>query len=175
MERRIRGSVMNGYLKFIKKKWGVEGLTKCKMDVGIDDMEFKDGRYYQDEIVGNVLRWINREKGPEAVKDAGRSILHNLGMLSWLVRFTDIKTLAERFPKNFSEVYAFGKCWVDCSDPKSMILKFKDVGYYEEACLVWQGVCEEALVMTKTAGRVMHTKCERAGAPYCEFLIDLHI
>ena len=173
MERRTRGSVMNAYLSYIKKKWGVDGLKQCKAELGIEDMEFKDGQYYQDEMVGNVLRWITRTKGKEAVKDAGRYIMHNLGILSWLVRFTNIKTLAEKFPANYSEVYAFGHCWVDTSDPKNLKLKLKDVGYYEEACLVWEGICEEALAMTRTKGSVTHTKCQRLGDYECEFLVKV--
>jgi len=164
---------MNGYLKFIKKKWGAEGLANCKRDVGIEDLDFKDGHYYHDEIIGNVLRWVHREKGREAIMDAGRFIMHNLGILSWLVRFTDVETLAKKFPKNYSEVYAFGKCKVDISDSKRLRLILEDVGYYEEACLIWEGVIEESLTMTKTKGRVTHTKCQRLGAPHCEFIIDV--
>ncbi|MCK4718392.1 MAG: hypothetical protein KAT70_06965 [Thermoplasmata archaeon] len=173
MERRIRGSSLNGYLKFIKKKWGTSGMEQCMRDIGIDDMTFKDGHYYQDEVVGNVLRWVHREKGREAVVEAGGSILHNLGILSWLVRFANISTLAEKFPKNYSEVYTFGKCWVDTSDPKNITISFKGVGYYEEACLAWEGICKEALAMTKTKGRVTHTKCERLGDERCVFLVEL--
>lgn len=173
MERKTRGSVMNGYLKFIKKKWGKEGLDQCQKELGIDDLEFKDGHYYQDEIIGNVLRWIHREKGRDAVKGAGKFILHNLGILSWLVRFTDVETLAKKFPKNYSEVYAFGKVRIDVSDPKRLVLILQGVGYYEEACIVWEGLVEEALVMTKTKGRVTHTKCENREDEHCEFVIDI--
>ena len=173
MERKTRGSVMNGYLKFIKKKWGVEGLNQCKVDVGIENTDFKDGHYYHDEIIGNVLRWLHREKGRDAVKDAGRFILHNLGILSWMVRFTDVETLAKKFPKNYFEVYAFGRVKIDLSDSKRLVLILEDVGYYEEACIVWEGLVEEALVMTKTKGKVTHTKCQRLGEPHCEFIIDI--
>ncbi len=173
MERKTRGSVMNGYLKFIKKKWGKEGLDQCKKEVGVEEIEFKDGHYYHDEMIGNVLRWIHREKGRESLVEAGRFILHNLGILSWLVRFTDIETLAKKFPKNYSEVYAFGKVKIDLYDPKKYILIMEDVGYYEEACIIWEGLIDEALVMTKTNGRVSHTKCQRLGESHCEFVIDI--
>jgi predicted hydrocarbon binding protein len=173
MERKTRGSVINGYLKYIRKKWGAEGEKQCRKDLGMDDYEFKDGQYYQDEMVGNVLRWINRTRGREAVKDGGRFIMHNMGILSWMVRFTTIKALAEKFPENYSEVYAFGSCKADTSDPKNLRLIFKDVGYYEEACLVWEGICEESLAMTRTKGSVQHTKCQNKGHDHCEFVVRL--
>ncbi|MCK5309467.1 MAG: hypothetical protein KAJ64_02360, partial [Thermoplasmata archaeon] len=72
------------------------------------------------------------------------------------------------------EVYAFGKCNVDISDPKRLKLILTDVGYYEEACLIWEGVIDEALTMTKTKGKVTHTKCQRLGEPHCEYIIDVY-
>lgn len=173
MERRTRGSVLNGYLKFIKEKWGASEFKVARADMGIDNLNFKDGQYYQDEIIGNVLRWIHRNKGKDALKEAGRFILHNLGILSWMVRFSDFNTLALKFPKNYSEVYAFGSCEVDASNPKLIKMTLKDVCYYEEACLVWEGICEEALTITKTEGKVSHTRCERRGETECVFLVEI--
>ena len=173
LERRTRGSVLNGYLKYIKEKWGAQELKVARADMGIDHMDFSDGQYYQDEIVGNVLRWINRNKGKDATKGAGNFILHNMGILSWMVRFSDFQTLALKFPKNYSEVYAFGSCKVDISKPKEVKMVLKDVCYYEEACMVWEGICEEALVITKTKGNVSHTMCRRDGSSHCEFVVEI--
>jgi len=174
MERRTRGIVLNGHLKYIKETWGAAELKVARADIGIDNLNFKDGQYYQDEIIGNILRWIHRNKGRDAVKNAGRSILHNLGILNWMVRFSDFQTLAKKFPKNFSEVYAFGSCTVDDSNPKILKLILKDVGYYEEACLIWEGICEETLVITKTPGKVTNTKCEVKGDDSSEYTIEIY-
>lgn len=173
MERRTRGSVLNGYLKYIEHEWGNLELKVARADMGIDNLNFKDGQYYQDEIIGNILRWINRNKGEDAVKGAGKFILHNLGILSWMVRFGDFQTLALKFPKNYSEVYAFGSCEVDVSDPNKIKMILKDVCYYEEAHIVWEGICEEALAITKTKGEVGHTSCKEAGECHCLFEIKL--
>lgn len=173
MERKTRGSVLNGYLKYIKEEWGASEMKVARADLGIDHMDFSDGQYYQDEMVGNVLRWIRRTKGKDAVNGAGRFILHNLGILSWLVRFSDIHTLAKKFPKNFTEVYAFGDCTVDTSNPKKIKLILQDICYYEEAMLVWQGICEEALIFTKTPGKVTHTSYKRGESQFCEFHVEL--
>ena len=173
VERKTRGSVLNGYLKYIEDKWGAMELKVARADMGIDHMDFSDGQYYQDAIIGNVLRWIHRNKGKDAVREAGNFILHNLGILSWMIRFSDFQTLALKFPKNYSEVYAFGSCEVDISNPKIVRFILKDVCYYEEACLVWEGICEEALVMTKTKGKIDHSVCKRGETNHCEFVIEL--
>ena len=173
MERRTRGLVLNGYLKYIQQKWGNGELKVARADNGIDNLDFKDGQYYQAEIIGNVLRWIRRNKGEDAVVGAGRFLLHNLGILSWMVRFRDFQTLANKFPKNYSEIYAFGSCVVEEPSPNEVHLILKDVCFHDEACLVWEGICQEALVITKTSGKVTH-KHGPKGSNNCTFIIKIY-
>ena len=90
-----------------------------------------------------------------------------------MVRFSDFQTLASKFPKNYGEVYAYGSCETDTSNPKEIRLILKDVCYYEEACLVWEGICEEAMVMTKTSGKVIHEHCKK-GSNDCLFTVELY-
>ena len=66
MDRSVRGSVLNAYLKFVEKRWGQDGLGQCVKDIGVDGT-FKDGDYYRDDYRENILRWIEREKGPGEV------------------------------------------------------------------------------------------------------------
>lgn len=172
MERKTRGRVLNGYLDFIENEWGASTRKVATADIGIDSMDWSDGQYYQDEIVDNILRWIRRNKGEDAVKKAGRAILHNLGILSWMVRFSDVETIAKKFPKNFSEIYAFGSCSVEISQKDRVKLILKDVVFYEERCMVWIGICEEVLAITKTEGKVTHPKCQLKGDDVCEYIIE---
>jgi len=172
MERKTRGRVLNGYLDFIENEWGASTRKVATAAIGIDSMDWSDGQYYQDEIVDNILRWIRRNKGDDAVIKAGRSILHNLGILSWMVRFSDVVTLAKKFPKNFSEIYAFGSCEVQVPRPRHVKLILKDVVFYEERCMVWRGICEEALTITKTKGKVLHPQCQLKGDGVCEFVLE---
>ncbi len=172
MERRTRGSVMNAYLKFIKRKWGKEGLEQCLSDLGLDNM-FKDGQYYHNEIHENLLRWISREKGLEYVEEGGKFVIQNLGIVAWMVRFANVKTIVKRFPKNYSEIYTFGRVEIEYPDEKHITLRFYEVNFIEEACTAWKGVCEGGLEMTKTKGIVKETKCRRKGDEYCEYAIEL--
>jgi len=172
MERRVRGSILNSYLDFIKKKWGKDGYELCMNDLGFEE-NFKNGHYYRDEIRENILRWISREKGIEYCVECGKFIVSNLGILSWLVRFTDAKTLAKRFPKNFSEVYAYGNVEVDTDQENVIILRLYDVNRMKESCKVWLGVCQGATEMTNTVSEVRKTKCSVDGDEYCEYTINL--
>jgi len=170
MERKVRGSILNSYMAFITKKWGKEGYRSCMSDIGLWG-EFRDGNYYQDPIRENILRWIAREKGENYLRECGRFIISNLGILSWLVRFADIKSLANKFPKNFSEVYSYGKVEAIMDRDGEIILRLYDVNRIKESCEVWHGICEGALLVTKTKGKVEKTKCSVNKDPYCEYII----
>ena len=172
MERRVRGSVINGYMGYVKMKWGKEGLDQCLNGLGLEE-GFEDGKYYHAQISENILRWISREKGDEDLIDVGKYVVKNLGILKWLVRFADVRTVAEKFPSNYSEIYTSGHVEIDTGNPDEILVKLFDVCYIKETCLSWQGVCEGALEMTKTAGTVKETKCRVDGDDYCEFTVTL--
>ena len=169
-DRLTRGSAINGMLKFVKKKWGKEGLDACLHDIGIAD-NLNDGKYYPDAILGNILKWIRREKGMKYVREGGKFTVQHLGMLSWLLRLTDFKRVAESFPKNYSEAYKFGRAEVDTSTEGKVIIRLYDICVFEEAYPSWQGTIEGVLEATRTKGRVEITKNEEDG--YCAFTVYL--
>ena len=172
MERRVRGSILNSYMDFIKTKWGKEGYEQCITDIGIEE-GFKNGHYYRDEIRENILRWMSREKGDEYTVECGKYIVSNLGILSWLVRFADTKTLAKKFPRNFSEVYSYGRVEALTDEENLIIIKLYDVNRIKESCNVWIGVCQGAVEMTNAVGEVRKTKCAIDGDDCCEYTINL--
>ena len=171
MERKVRGSILNSYMAFVTKKWGKEGYRLCMSDIGLWG-EFRNGNYYQDAIRENILRWISREKGEGYLRECGRFIVSNLGILSWLVRFADPKTLALKFPKNFSEVYSYGRVEALTDKDNEITVRLYEVNRIKESCEVWHGVCEGALEVTKTKGTVVKTKCLLDGDPHCEYIIS---
>ena len=156
---------------FVTKKWGRDGYRLCMSDIGLWG-EFRDGNYYQDEIRENILRWMAREKGEEYTRECGKFIASNLGILSWLVRFSDPKTIANKLPKNFSEIYSYGKIEAITDKDNLVIIRLHDVCRIKESCEVWFGVCEGVLELTKTPGKVEETKCAVNGDKYCEFRIS---
>ncbi len=170
MERKVRGSILNSYMGFITKNWGNEGYRLCMSDIGLWG-EFRDGNYYQDAIRENILRWISREKGEEHIIECGKYVASNLGILSWIVRFSDPKTLAAKFPRNFSEIYSYGKIETVTDKDGEIIIRLYDICRIKESCNVWRGVCQGILEATKTKGTVEETKCQLDGYKYCEFII----
>jgi hypothetical protein len=171
MERKVRGSVLNSYLKFINKKWGKEGGEQCLRDITWEG-RFVEGMYYPDEIREKILIWIRKEKGEEYIREAGNYVVKNLGLLSWIVRFANPKILAKKFPDNYNEVYSFGRVEVDTQEDNVIFIRLFDVNRIKESCLSWQGVCEGAMEITKAKGTVQKMKCQVDGDEYCEYRLE---
>ena len=169
-KRLTRGSIINGFFGYIKNKWGKDGLKQCKMDIGLE-IEIKDSGYYQDEILAQTLKWLGRVKGMDYVREAGKYTILNLGMISWLMRFADIRTVAKRLPKNYDEVYKFGRVEVNTETPGIITVRFYDVITYEEAYHSWVGACQGSLEASKTKGTVSITK-RGEDNPYVELQIE---
>ncbi|MCK4717425.1 MAG: DUF2378 family protein [Thermoplasmata archaeon] len=170
-EKLTRGSAINGFVKYIKNKWGAEGERQCRSDIGLK-IVLKDNSYYPDRILQNILTWIAKEKGMDYVREGGKYTTMHLGMISWLMRFADMKTIAKRLPSNYREVYNFGKAEVDISEEHKIYLRLWDVVTYEAAYASWIGVCEGTLEASKTKGKVTIIKNSLEGDEYAEFLIE---
>jgi hypothetical protein len=169
-ERKIRGSVINGYLKYVEKTWGKSGLEKCLADVKIAGMEFKDGGLYPYQIDQEIVIWISKNYGMDSVRKAGKHTVKNLGLLAYLVRFASIETMLQKAKNAYQETYSFGR--VDMrTDGKRAVATMKDVSDIPENCQGWIGALEGLLELTRTKGTVSHTKCQLRGDPHCEYEI----
>ena len=169
-EEKVRGSVLEGYLGFIKKKWGQNGMDICLKETGCP-YPLKGGVFYPEEDHINIIDWIDDNKGPEHVKDAGKFIIHNMGFLSYLVRFTNPHLLITRFPKSYRDAFNFGSISTEKTGPRSAIVRLHDVTKSEAACLGWQGVIEGALEVCKVKGQCEKTKCQHKGDDACEYIV----
>ncbi len=170
VERKTRGDAINTYPKFVKKKWGADGYNACKEASGIQG-ELKTGTYYPDEMMVNVYKWIHDKKGDQGLLEAGRFIPANLGVIGWLARFGTPEMIIKRVQKNFGEIYTFGRGEVDVSKPDVSVVQFYDIYAGPERCLVWKGIFEGFISITKRQGYVEKTKCAGKGDPCCEYIV----
>ena len=170
-ERKTRGSAITGYFKYIKKKWGQDGLDKCYSDLGIKE-ELDETKYYPDTLMIDVLKWIRSNYGDKSLEDGGRFVVQNLGVIAWLVRMATPKFIAKRFQKNVKELYTFGYVRIDDSRDRTVIVQLYDVYSGPERCIAWVGVCKGALELTNTKGTVEKTKCVEKGDKCCEYTME---
>lgn len=170
-EDTLRGSVIIGYLNFVKKTWGVQGLNECIQATGADPAKVKEGGWYDFKSSNNILKWINDVKGPEYVVMAGNYLIKNLGMLAYVLRFVNIKTILKRAPEGYSDAFRYGRIRIDIKE-KSAKAVMTDVAVDEFACPAWTGALRGMLELTKTKGTVKKTQCQRDGATHCEYEIE---
>ena len=168
--RKVRGSVLNGYLKFVEKTWGKEGIEKCLIETKIKGLHIKDGVLYPYSMVQGVIIWISRNYGMPYVRKAGKHTVKNLGLLAYVVRFASVETMLGKAKDAYKETYAFGEVNMKVSG-KSAIATMKDVSETPETCEGWIGALEGLLELTRTKGTVTKTKCQLKGDERCEYKI----
>ncbi len=154
-DKKIRGVVMEGYFKSIKRQFGEKGVKECAEYVGIDPGDIKEKRWYSAKFHARIHRWIGENKGPESLIIAGKYGIKNMGFLSYLARFISIKTLLKKSPKSYDDAYNFGSMTIETDERnKEALVKLKEVKIDDYSCYGWKGVFLGGLEATKTKGKV---------------------
>ena len=157
-ERLIRGHVINRYLDFIKKTWGADGLEQAKKESDLAEIKIDDSKFYDNEIMLRILKWISKNHGIERVRQAGKFTVKNLGLFSYLVRFLSMETMLHKAEERYRELYKFGNIDIELFDNRA-VATLTDSTMTKENCMGWMGVLEAMLEMTKTKGTVSHPEC----------------
>ncbi len=170
-ERKIKGDVLKGYMKFVQNTWKKDGLEELISAIGIEP-DIQDGQWY-DEIWGiKILEWIAETKGEQYLEKSGKFTIMKLGELSHIVEFLDIKSILKRGSESYHDVFNDKEFIVDLGDTSATI-RIKGSGINDKyACQTWIGVFKGMLEITNTIGTVKEIKCERDGASHCEFLME---
>lgn len=170
-ERQVKGAVVVGYRKFVKKTWGQNGLDELLSAVDMDPV-IHEGKWYDDSYSRETLAWIAENKGEEYLERCGKYTIKDLGMLSYIVGFMKISSILKRGPESYSDAFNYGSFKVELENDKG-IIKIDDGGVHDPyACQTWIGVFKGMLEVTKTQGTVKELQCWKDGSPYCEFLIE---
>ncbi len=170
-KREIRGHVINRYLAFIRKTWGNDGEAQAIRESGLTEIKIHDSKFYDNEIMERILRWISVNHGMERVRQAGKFTVKNLGLFSYMVRFMSMEAMLNRAEERFRELYKFGELDIEVNDKKA-IIRMRDVSGIEENCQGWMGVLDAMMELTKTKGTVTHTECQAKDAGQCIYIIE---
>ena len=171
-EEKVKGSVIKGYMKAIKKIWGKNGLEEMEKETHIQLNDLKDGDYYPRAYISSVLQWISKNHGIENVRKLGKATIHNLGIYKYLVLWSSMERLVTRAVNIHGELYNYGimKAWFE---EDQIIVRMGDNNRIKEDCYGWWGAIEGLLDITHTKGNVTKTKCVFKGDKMCEYVIDL--
>ncbi|MFW5928352.1 MAG: hypothetical protein ACOCSL_04030 [Thermoplasmatota archaeon] len=162
--KKVRGSIINGYLAFIEKKWGRFGKEQCLEDLSIDG-EIKDGYYYPNKIKLSVLDCIKDKKGERYIEEAGSFLVKNLGTLSWLVKDSTPLEVAKKIEEEYNEIYTFGEFTIKGNNGyiKIQMEKQKED---DLTCVEYKGILKGILDKTDHLGSVKIKSC---GDNFCEY------
>lgn len=166
--KKVRGDVLHSWMKFIKKRWGQDGVDEMLSGTGIKD-DIKEGTYYPQERYEKLLAWVRETHGEKYLVEGGRSMLDNFGLLAYIVRFAGIKMVAKRVPNQISEFFSFGKVEAKVIDDKNLRLRVYDITTTEDVCQAVLGSYSGVIAITKTKGTPIKTKCVHKGDKYCEY------
>jgi hypothetical protein len=156
-----------------KEARGEKGVEECAKFIEVNPTTLKEGQWYPDAINDKIMEWIANTKGNEFIEVANRQMVQDLGLLSYIVRFMDIKTIFKKLPRNYTDVFNYGRVEVEFPSDKKAIVKIFDAATSKYSCPAWEGVFKGAFDMTATNnGKVVKKKCQLKGEPHCEWHLN---
>ncbi len=169
-EGEVRGTVLNGFVKYVRSRWGESGIKELAEYCDFEIDRIKESEWYDSDVLKNIHNFLDG-KGKDHVRLAGQFVPQNLGLLSYLTKYFNVKTLLKKAPKNYSEGFSYGSCTMELGD-KEALIKFKDVMIDEHVCQSWRGVLEGALKATNTKGVVRPIEPPEKGEKDCFFKVE---
>ena len=154
-DRKVKGTLMNAFLAFIKKKWGLHGVERALEYAGMTRAP-KNGEFVAMAKAYRLLDWIAEAQGEEYILQAGKELPKQMGgdlkfMLGSVMGF---ERLLKRVPREISKV-AFGEDHVKINiDGRSAQIFLKGFRMDEKSCIFWKGVLLGVMGITKTSGTV---------------------
>ena len=176
-DRKVKGSVLLGYMKFIKSTWGQDGLDDMISTINKKELknDMWEDTWYDDGLSLHILTWIAETKGNENLERCGRATVKDLGFLSFIVDYLDIRSILDKGSENFNEAFNNGSFNVEMGD-SSAVVKISGRSMNNEfAGPTWTGVFKGMLEITRTNGTVKEIQCEKEGSDHCEFLMEWEI
>jgi len=164
--RKCRGRIINGYLKFVKKKWGKDGVDQCVKVVGKKLINIQDDRWYPVKLCDGIIHWIEDTHGVDAVRRSGSFTATNKGVVTFTARLMGIKKVLKQAEQEYRDNFDYGEITIKMSGNKARVI-FTDVCPDETVCQAWLGAFQGILQMSKTPGIVTKKACQHKGGKSC--------
>ena len=151
--RKLKGSVPNGYLNYVKRKWGVTGMEDAMKFADISTRP-KDGDWFPMEKSERILEWIALNRGMDQVKEAGRYAAMDLGVFKHLfASLMGLNSLLKRSVSNYKLLFNFGEMYFERTE-NGYIVVIKEGKVTEYSCLAWEGAIKGLIEITHSRGSV---------------------
>ena len=167
--RKCKGAVINGQLKYIKKKWGQLGMKDAMAFAGLSKAPM-DGEWVPISRRDRIYEWLIKNKGKERVYECGQSTAMDLGIFSLLFAFVGLEKLLKRAKMSYNTLYNFGDVIIEKTADGKIEVTLKDVGTEDFHCDEWEGAISGLMKLTKSRGKLAK-KSSKPGN--CAYIIEL--
>ncbi len=153
---KTKGAVINGYLKFIKKKWGVTGLEDAMRFAGVDRFP-KDAEWVPLEKPEKLLAWIYENKGEKQTTEAGKYATKDLGIFTYiLVSLMSMDRFLKRAKETYYTFFNYGEFILEKTDDGAIITLKNSIKnkYSQYSKYSWKGAFMGIMEITGTKGTV---------------------
>ncbi len=169
-QRLARGDVLLGYQKFIKKKWGADGLEACIKETGHDFSMYKNDKWYPNDWCDDILKWMAKTHGIDYCRQLGKDLTENVGMIEFAAKIMGIERVLDRGGDQFKRSFDFGQIDIERTNKEARVI-FTDVSICEEACMAWKGGLEGIMKITGAKGTVEEVECQLKGSSKCVYIM----
>ena len=169
-EKKVKGRPLLGYSKYIKKKWGKEGLDSCEKAVGYKFSDIKEEAWYPSYFSDDISAWTAETHGMEEVRKSGQAMVTEVGIISYFAKMAGLQKVLDRAMEESMEQLNHGKLDVH-KEPNKATVKLHDLTPRREVCEAWQGILEGVLILTRTKGQVEKVSCELNGDEACTYVM----
>ncbi len=154
-ERLVKGAIVNGYLAFIKEKWGVLGLNSAMKYADIEKQP-KDGEWISLSKTYMILEWIEKNHGREHVVEAGKWMIRGMGgdFRFLFASVMGFERMLEKVKNNISSLLFKGNGVEINKEGNEATIRLKGFKIGEMSCLSWKGALMGVMEVTKTKGEV---------------------
>jgi hypothetical protein len=166
--RLARGAVILGYARYIKKKWGREGIEACQKAIGMPQAQISEDGWYPEKVLNDTLAWISESHGRDHVLKAAAYTINSSGLVAFAARMAGIRSVLERGAEDYRRNFNYGELKVVLEDGRAVVT-MTDAANNEVDCLAWQGALQGAVDMCKRNGKVVQTECRFKGAKDCVY------
>ena len=167
-QRKCKGAVINGQLKYIKKKWGDEGLKNAMGFAGIQRTP-RDGEWLPINSNHLLYEWIIKNKGRKQVYEAARQTAMDLGIFSFIFSFVGIEKLLEKARLNYKTLFNYGDIIIEKLGERKAKVVMKGIGSENFLCDVWEGAIRGLMDVTKSGGVLSKTTAD--GPEDCAYIL----
>ncbi len=139
-EREVAGAAITGYLNFVKKTRGNDGLAACMRATQLDVIGIKEPLRYPYDYQIRVLKWIKENQGEEALVRAGRFAATDIGVLKFFARFASVEGIMKNAEERYKKTLFFGSVETKMLEPKHAEVIITDGNDDRVNCVAWKGV-----------------------------------